>query len=98
MAEEMDDGWQPPPLLAEWSARDGSLLLHDGNHRYEALVREGASHAWVIVWFDDRRARNLFVATRTVVHPSRHTWADGRTFRVMRAVSRKLGFGRRHHH
>jgi hypothetical protein len=93
MAEEIDDGWEPPPLLAEWSTRDGALLLHDGNHRYEALVREGASHAWVVIWFDDKRTRDLFLATRIVVHPSRRTWQGGRTFRLMRAVSRKFGFG-----
>jgi hypothetical protein len=90
MADEIGDGWEPPPLLAEWSTRDGALLLHDGNHRYEALVREGASRAWVIIWFDDTRERDLFLATRIVVHPARRTWADGRTFRVMRAVKRRL--------
>jgi len=43
MADLLDEGWQPPPLLAEY--RDGRLLLQDGNHRYEALVRAGESHA-----------------------------------------------------
>jgi len=47
--EKLDDGWEPPPLLAEW--RDGHLLLQDGNHRYEALAREGAVDAWTLVYF-----------------------------------------------
>ena len=37
MQESIDQGWEPPPLLAEY--QDGRLLLQDGNHRYEALVR-----------------------------------------------------------
>ncbi len=52
MEESIDAGWEPPPLLAQF--RDGRLLLQDGNHRYEALVRAGARDAWVLVWFDDR--------------------------------------------
>lgn len=51
MEARVDDGWEPPPLLAEY--RDGRLLVQDGNHRYEALVRSGASHAWVVVWSDE---------------------------------------------
>src|SRR5204863_9495722 len=39
MEASLEDGWEPPPLLAEY--RDGRLLLQDGNHRYEALVRGG---------------------------------------------------------
>ena len=37
MQESLEQGWEPPPLLAEYQA--GRLLLQDGNHRYEALVR-----------------------------------------------------------
>ena len=51
MEESLDDGWEPPPLLAEY--QDGRLLLQDGNHRYEALVRAGETHAWTLVCFDD---------------------------------------------
>ena len=39
MEESLDDGWEPPPLLAEY--QDGRLLLQDGNHRYEALRARG---------------------------------------------------------
>jgi len=61
MAESLDDGWAPPPLLAEH--QDGRLLLQDGNHRFEALVRAGATHAWTLVYFDDPRERDEFGET-----------------------------------
>ena len=51
MEASVDAGWEPPPLLAEF--QDGRVLLQDGNHRYEALVRSGEKEAWVLVWFDD---------------------------------------------
>ena len=60
MEESIEQGWEPPPLLAEF--QDGRLLLQDGNHRYEALVREGAPNAWVVVWFDDPAERDRFRA------------------------------------
>ena len=60
MAESLEEGWEPPPLLAEWQR--GELLLQDGNHRYEALVRDGATEVWVFVYSDDPRARADFDA------------------------------------
>jgi len=51
MEDSIEEGWEPPPLLAEYE--DDQLLLQDGNHRYEALLRAGESHAWVIVYCDD---------------------------------------------
>ena len=51
MEDSIDNGWEPPPLLAEW--RHSELLLQDGNHRYDALVREGAREVWVLVYSDD---------------------------------------------
>lgn len=53
MEDSIEHGWAPPPLLAEH--QDGRLLLQDGNHRYEALVRAGETEAWVLIWFDDER-------------------------------------------
>jgi hypothetical protein len=50
MEESIEQGWEPPPLLAEF--QDGRLLLQDGNHRYEAMVRAGEQEAWVLIWFD----------------------------------------------
>ncbi len=61
MEESVEEGWEPPPLLVEH--RDGELLLQDGNHRYEALVRSGETHAWVLLWFDDPEERERFRAT-----------------------------------
>ena len=52
MEESLESGWEPPPLLAQF--HEGQLLLQDGNHRYEALVRAGEPEAWVLVWFDDQ--------------------------------------------
>jgi hypothetical protein len=60
MEESIEHGWEPPPLLAQW--RDGALILQDGNHRYEALLRAGASHAWVLIWFDNPSDRDAFAA------------------------------------
>ena len=58
MEDSVEDGWEPPPLLAEF--QNGKLLLQDGNHRYEALVRAGADHAWVLVYFDNPDEREAF--------------------------------------
>jgi hypothetical protein len=63
MEASVESGWQPPPLLAEY--QDGRVLLQDGNHRYEALTREGASTAWVLVYFEDPQARDEFVTALT---------------------------------
>jgi hypothetical protein len=58
MEESIEEGWEPPPLLAEY--QDGRLLLQDGNHRYEALDREGVAEAWGLIYFDDPAARDAF--------------------------------------
>jgi hypothetical protein len=60
MREDVEAGWEPPPLLAEW--RDGRLLLQDGNHRHAALGRAGESHAWTLVYFPNLRERDRFAA------------------------------------
>lgn len=62
MEAELDAGWEPPPLLARHEP-DGRLVLQDGNHRYEALARDGAAAAWVLVYFDSPEARDAFVAS-----------------------------------
>jgi len=62
MEESVEAGWEPPPLLAEY--QDGRILLQDGNHRYEALTREGAETAWVLVYFDDEATRDGFATDR----------------------------------
>ncbi len=60
MQESIDQGWEPPPLLAEY--QDGRLLLQDGNHRYEALVRAEEPATWVLVFFDDEAEYAAFTA------------------------------------
>ncbi len=66
MEESMEQGWEPPPLLVQY--QDGRLLLQDGNHRYEALVRAGEPRAWVLVWFDDPETRARFAASQPASH------------------------------
>jgi hypothetical protein len=63
MEESVERGWEPPPLLAEF--QDGRLLLQDGNHRYEALVRSGARSAWVLIYFDNRTEWEAFSRQRS---------------------------------
>jgi hypothetical protein len=62
MEASLERGWEPPPLLAEH--RDGQLLLQDGNHRYESLVRTHSRRAWVLVFFDNPADRDVFLRTR----------------------------------
>jgi hypothetical protein len=62
MEGSLEEGWEPPPLLAEY--REGRLLLQDGNHRYEALARADATDAWVLVWFDSEAERDEFAAAQ----------------------------------
>jgi hypothetical protein len=60
MEESVEEGWEPPPLLAEF--QHGRLVLQDGNHRYEALVREGVPEAWIVAYFHSRHERDAFMA------------------------------------
>jgi hypothetical protein len=61
MEESLESGWHPPPLLVEY--QDGKLLLQDGNHRFEALVRAGEEQAWTLVMFESPEDRETFRAT-----------------------------------
>ena len=63
MQDELEHGWEPPPLLAQY--QDGRLLLQDGNQRYEALVREHEGHAWTLVFFDDPADQEAFLTAGT---------------------------------
>ena len=65
MEASVESGWEPPPLLAEY--QEGRVLLQDGNHRYEALARDGADAAWVLVYFDDPGERDAFCRERAEV-------------------------------
>lgn len=39
-----------PPLIVEYDA--GRYLIHDGNHRYEAMGRKRWPTAWVVIWYN----------------------------------------------
>jgi hypothetical protein len=59
MAHDLDEGWEPPPLLV--SQHDGAFFLEDGNHRRASLLRAGETHAWVILVFESEVDRDRFV-------------------------------------
>jgi hypothetical protein len=61
MAERVEEGWEPPPLVV--TARDGQLVLEDGNHRVEGLRRAGEREGWAVVGFDDADQRDRFLAS-----------------------------------
>lgn len=63
MADALDEGWEPPPLLV--SHRDGEFHLEDGNHRHETLRRAGETHGWAVVWFATEQERSEFAASLT---------------------------------
>jgi hypothetical protein len=58
LAEKVDDGWEPPPVIV--SSRDGQLVLEDGNHRVEGIRRSGARQTWAVIGFDDPAERDSF--------------------------------------
>jgi hypothetical protein len=69
MEEELESGWEPPPLLAQHEP-DGRLLLQDGNHRFEALSRDGAEGAWVLIYFASPDARDAYLASVVPCSPT----------------------------
>ena len=52
----IQDGWNMPPLIA-YNESD-YLIVNDGNHRLEAMKREGIEKCWVIIW-ESNSAENL---------------------------------------
>lgn len=48
MMKAIADGWDMPPLIIYYGNKE--FELSDGNHRYEALVRSGKTHCYVIFW------------------------------------------------
>ena len=59
MAEQIEDGWQPPPLVARY--KEGKIVLEDGNHRVESLRQAGNQKAWTVVGFDNDEQRDSFI-------------------------------------
>ena len=50
------DGWDMPPLIVQ--NINGDLSVRDGNHRLEAMRREGYDEFWAIIW-DSEKQDNL---------------------------------------
>ncbi len=47
MLRMLDEGWDAPPLFVHMH----TLRLVDGNHRREALLRQGRRTYWAVMWF-----------------------------------------------
>jgi hypothetical protein len=47
------DRWDMPPLIVQ--NINGELSVRDGNHRLEALRREGYDEFWVIIWHSEKQ-------------------------------------------
>jgi hypothetical protein len=58
MEESLEEGWEPPPVLVEYT--DGELIVQDGTHRLEALALDGETQAWALVYFPDEATRDRF--------------------------------------
>lgn len=48
MTASIKSGWDIPPLIVNYE--NGEFDLSDGNHRYEALIRFGITHYYIIFW------------------------------------------------
>lgn len=59
MDESLAGGWDPPPILVSY--RDGAFAIEDGNHRFDALRRTGATHTWAVIacWDESQRSACL---------------------------------------
>lgn len=66
MKEEIEEGWEPPPLIVSY--QDGALVLEDGNHRVEGLRRAGAQEGWAVVGFEEAGQRDEFAASLRFPH------------------------------
>jgi hypothetical protein len=44
----IQDGWDMPPLIVQHD--NNQLIVNDGNHRLEAMKREGYEMCFVIIW------------------------------------------------
>ncbi|MFP5321496.1 MAG: hypothetical protein ACLGIC_06575 [Acidimicrobiia bacterium] len=63
LAQRIEQGLEPPPVVAVWRSDLDQLVLEDGNHRVEALRRAGRDRTWAVIAFDDRDQRDRFVPT-----------------------------------
>ncbi|MFP4478088.1 MAG: ParB N-terminal domain-containing protein [Candidatus Izemoplasmatales bacterium] len=57
MMNEIELGWDVPPLLIE--CQDNGFYMCDGNHRYEALKRSGKDIYYAIFWYTTPRQKTI---------------------------------------
>lgn len=50
MERLLASGWEPAPLIVHYEG--GLLVIRDGNHRHEAMRRQGAQSCYAIIWCD----------------------------------------------
>jgi hypothetical protein len=62
LAEKVEDGHEPPPVIVTFRPDRDQLVVEDGNHRLEAIRRAGGDQAWAVVGFGDERDLEHFVA------------------------------------
>lgn len=52
-------GWDMPPLIINYESN--RFELTDGNHRYEALIRENISDYYIIIWVTEKEDYEHFI-------------------------------------
>ena len=60
MQESIDDGWEPPPLLAEWQA--AACCCRTATTATRRSFARATSHAWTLVYFPSLDERDRFAA------------------------------------
>lgn len=70
MVEELENGWEPAPLIATNLWKD-SFTLADGNHRREALIRHGVTEYPTIFYFKTDADRKNFIQNNVRTTASR---------------------------
>lgn len=58
LKQKIKDGWKPQPLITAGNV-DEPFLLHDGNHRYEALKQTNINKYWVIFHFENEHEKKI---------------------------------------
>ncbi len=57
--QRYSEGWDMPPLIINYSQENFELT--DGNHRYEALIREEVEEYYVILWMTTKQDYDQFI-------------------------------------
>ena len=63
LKQKIKNGWKPQPLITAGNAEE-PFLLHDGNHRYEALKQTNAAEYWVIFHFENENEKEKIFKLR----------------------------------